>query len=126
NQVLNSERELDVAGRRILDFVEFARKAVEIVDRRRLFIAGDESAVCEPMGGHHEDRSWSRNELRQRAEPAAPLIVLDGVERRSVSDEQDRHTRGLFNRGLNGFNGWAQQIGFEFAHPLNPFTPWLK
>jgi hypothetical protein len=29
------------------------------------------------------------------------------------------------SRGLNGFNGWAQQISFECAHPLDPFNPRL-
>ena len=56
DQLDHAPGERDVARRRVLHFVERARKAAEVVDRLRTFVAGQIRARHEPVRRDGEDR----------------------------------------------------------------------
>ncbi len=107
----HSLRELRLSGRGVLDLVQRPGETAEIVDRRRMRIGRDPGALDEPVGRDREHRSRSGEEGCELAESAAPAVVLDGVHRRAVADEERRHPGIPIRRGGHVFAGPGRRDG---------------
>ena len=87
----HAAREPRVARRAVPDRVERLREAAEVVEGRRQLVRGEERTGHAPVRRDGEDGLRAREERRERPEPLAPEVVVDGVHRRTVPDEEDGH-----------------------------------
>ncbi len=91
-----------VSWRGVLHLEERARESSEIVDGLRTVVAGGERPGNEPVRGDGQDGARLRQGRCDAPETLAPLVVLDGVHRRAMADEQDRQGRGLVGAFCHG------------------------
>ncbi len=87
-------RQLGRSRRRVLQLVERLGEAAKVVDGLGRALAGERRLLDEPVRRDAEHRARLCEALAERAEAAAPGVVVERVHRRAVADEEDRLPRG--------------------------------
>src|SRR5437660_1121873 len=91
-QRLQTRGELQIASRRILHFIQLARKTAEVVDRARMLHRSDERQGQIPMRRNHHDRLWPRHRFSDRAPNFCVSVLLDRVHRIAMPKEDRRRS----------------------------------
>src|SRR2546421_2205911 len=92
DQLRDLPREIHAAGCWIALLIELGWEPAEVVDGARVLVAGHERPWDVPVRGDAQDGLRLREHPAELLEAAAPLVVVDGIHRRSMADEQDRHS----------------------------------
>ncbi len=90
-QLRHASRQPGVARGGVRDAGKGVGEAIEVVDRLRPGGGGGAGVRPVPVRRDGEDGAGRGQRLAERAEGAAPAVVLDGVHRGAVAHEEDGH-----------------------------------
>ena len=91
-QLGDALRQLGRARRRVLDAIQLARKAAEIMNRSRALHGRHGHLRHVPMRRYAQDGARSREGRAEAAPPIGIRIAGEGVHRIAVLDEERRHS----------------------------------
>src|SRR6185369_17909 len=90
-QLLYSSRKFRVSGRWILNLVQRARESSKVVDRPGSSADSNRSSGNIPMRRDRENPPWPGNPRSDRVPLPRVIILLDGIHRIAMAEEDSRH-----------------------------------
>jgi hypothetical protein len=90
----NFGRQFRQSRGRVVEGKQFRREAIEVVDGARPRHGGHGSGADEPVGGDHQHGARTRQLPAKGLPGFREGVLLQGIHRASMADEQCRHPLG--------------------------------